>query len=304
MMQMVSIGTSDLKSSRLVHGAMRMKGDGSAEARRRSLAAVHAAAACGINHFDHADIYGGGGECERIFSQALREDPGLRDRILITSKCGIRGADSPHPGDPRRFDFSREHILASVEGSLHRLGIETLDILLLHRPDYLCDPQEVAAAFDQLLAQGKVRHFGVSNFSVSQVALLQAICRQPIVMNQVEFNIHRIAPMEDGVFDQCMRERITAQSWCPLGGVAYPAWDNTFGEVTQAAVDREVAAQAEKYGCDKAALILAWILKHPAGILPVLGSMNPQRIEESVKALDIPYTREDWYRLIEARKVR
>jgi len=301
-MQMLTIGTSELKSSRLVHGCMRMKGDGSAEARRRGMAAVQAAVACGINHFDHADIYGGNGACEQIFGQLLREDPGLRERILITSKCGIRGENVPHPGDPRRFDFSREHITASVEGSLSRLGIETLDILLLHRPDYLCDPQEVAETFDQLHMQGKVRYFGVSNFSTNQVALLQAFCRQPIVMNQVEFNIHRTAPMEDGVFDQCMRERITAQAWCPLGGVAYPAWGNTFSPDVQAAVDREVAAQAEKYGCDKGVLMLAWILKHPAMVLPVVGSMAPERITASARALDIFYTREDWYRLIAARQ--
>lgn len=301
-MQMITIGTSDLKSSRLVHGCMRLKGDGGTEARRQGMAAVQAAVGCGINHFDHADIYGGDGECERIFGQILREDASLRDRILITSKCGIRGKGKPHPGDPARFDFSREHILASVEGSLSRLGIDTLDILLLHRPDYLCDPQEVAAVFDQLQTQGKVRYFGVSNFSTSQVSLLKAFCRQPIVMNQVEFNIHRIAPMEDGVFDQCMREKISAQAWCPLGGVAYPAWSNTFSPAIQAAVDLEIEMQSEKYGCDKATLILAWVLKHPARIMPVIGSMTARRIEASVKALELAYTREDWYRLIEARK--
>ncbi len=299
-MQTTAIGTTPLKSSRIVHGCMRLRGDNSPEARERGKQAVRAAIECGINHFDHADIYGGG-ECERIFAEVLREEPGLRDRLILTSKCGIRPANTPHQGAPARFDFSRDHILRAVEGSLERLGIETLDILLLHRPDYLGDPEEVASAFDSLHEAGKVRYFGVSNFSASQVDLLKAFCDQPLVMNQVEFNIHLTAPLENGVLDQCMRERITPEAWCPLGGVAYPAWHNTFTTEKQEEINQEIDAQAKRYGCSATTLILAWILRHPSGILPILGSMNAERIRDSMQALDLDYTREDWYHLLEVR---
>ncbi len=300
-MQTLPLGSSPLLSSRIVHGCMRLAGDGSANARRKGLAALEAAVAAGINHFDHADIYGGG-SCERGFREFLAADSRLRERLILTSKCGIRGANDPFPGAPARYDFSAGHLLKSVDGILDRLGIAQLDILLLHRPDSLMNPEAVAGAFDQLHRSGKVAHFGVSNFSTSQVRLLQAFSDYPLIINQVEFNIHRIAPLEDGVLDQCLELGMAPQSWCPLGGVAYPAWGNTFTPEQQHCIQEELRRQAAVYGCDPSAVILAWILLHPARIFPVIGTMTAARVQACVQAIDLPYTREDWYRLLEARK--
>lgn len=302
-MEKVIIGKSGLESSRLVYGCMRIVGDGSADSRAKGKLAVETAYDQGFNHFDHADIYGGG-KCEELFSEVLRDVPGMRDRIVITSKCGIRGKGNPNPEDPSRYDFSRDHIIGSVEGSLTRLGIETLDILLLHRPDYLFRPEEVAGAFSELAASGKVRWFGVSNFRPSQVALLQKFCDMPLVMNQVEINIHNIGVMEDGTLDQCMEIGITPQAWCPLGGVAYPAWGNTFTPEDEGRITAELERQSAKYGAEPWVVILAWLLIHPSGILPIIGTTTAARVKASLKALGLGYTREDWYRLLEARNGR
>lgn len=299
-MESIEIGRSDLISSRLVHGCMRIVGDGSDEDRKKGAAAVRAAVDEGYTHFDHADIYGGG-ECEALFSEMLRDAPGLRDNILITSKCGIRKPGVPNKDDPVRYDFSGNHIVRSVEGSLRRLGTDRLDLLLLHRPDYLFDPDEVAGAFQELHSAGKVRHFGVSNFRPSQVSLLQSRCAMPLVANQVEINIHNIDALLDGTLDQCMEQGISPQAWCPLGGVAYPAWGNTFSPEDEQRIKLELDCQSKKYDAESWVVMLAWILRHPARIMPIIGSTTPARIKAAKQALEIPYTREDWYRLLEAR---
>jgi len=299
-MDTTAIGKSGMRSTRLVYGCMRIMGDNSPERRERGKQAVRTAVEEGINHFDHADIYGGG-RCESLFGEVLRETPGLREKLVITSKCGIRGKDQPRIGDPGRYDFSRTYIVSSVEGSLARLGIETLDVLLLHRPDYLFRADEVAAAFQELQAAGKVRAFGVSNFRPSQVALLQRSCPMPLVMNQVEINIHHVAPLLDGTLDQCQELGITPQAWCPLGGVAYPAWGSTFTKVDEARIAGEFALQARKHGTEPWVIALAWILALPSVVLPIIGTTTAQRIRDSKRALGLGYSREDWYRLLEAR---
>jgi predicted oxidoreductase len=296
----VPIGPTMLQSSRVVHGCMRMVGDGSVEAKRKAFAAMEAAVECGINHFDHADIYGRGA-CESLFGEFLRAHDGLRERLILTSKCGVRFKGDPDEAAPARYDFSAAHIERSVEGSLSRLGIGQLDILLLHRPDFLMNPPEIAEAFTRLHQAGKVAHFGVSNFSPSQVSMLQQACPFPLVMHQVEFNIHRVAPLYNGELDQCMERNIGAQSWCPLGGVAYPAWGSTLTDEQHSVIREELESQARRYGCPPETLMLAWILFHPANIFPVIGTTNAERVREAVNALDIPYTREDWYRLLIAR---
>jgi len=299
----VRLGASDLESSRLVYGCMRIAGDGSARARARGREALHAALEAGYNHFDHADIYGGGA-CEALFGEVLRERPGIRDRLIITSKCGIRLPDSPEPGDPKRYDFSFDYIVRSVEGSLQRLGVDRLDLLLLHRPDYLAHPAEVATAFESLAEQGMVRHFGVSNFTPAQLDLLQAQCDAPLLVNQVEINIHRIDALQDGTLDQCQRLRITPQAWCPLGGVAYPAWGDTLAPEDGQRIAAELDRQATRYGVEPWLVMLAWLLRHPAGIQPIVGSTTPARIAAAPRALGLDYRREDWYRLLEARNGR
>ncbi len=299
-METLLIASTDIRSSRIVQGCMRMTGDGSAAAWERGKRAIRAALEEGYTHFDHADIYGEG-RCEELFGEVLRESPGIRAGITITSKCAVRRPNQPRKGDPARYDFSREYITHSVEGSLRRLGIDTLDILLLHRPDYLFRAEEVAQAFHELRAAGKVRHFGVSNFTPSQVSLLRRFCPMPLVMNQVEINIHRIAAIQDGTLDQCQELGITPEAWCPLGGVVYTAWGNTLTKTDEERIAAELASQARAYGVEPWVISLAWLLKLPSRVLPIIGTTTPERIRESKRALDLPYTREDWYRLLEAR---
>ena len=302
-MQTISLGKSELKSSRLVYGCMRITGDNSAEDRQQGMKAIEAAIDCGFNHFDHADIYAGG-ESESLFGEYLKASPGLRQDLIITSKCGIRFAGQPEPGDPQRYDFSYQYIVNSVEGSLARLGVDYLDILLLHRPDYLFNAAEVATALESLAENGMVRHCGVSNFSPSQVKLLQSQCRTPLLINQVEINIHNIDALMDGTLAQCQQKRITPQAWCPLGGVAYPAWGSTFSNEDEDRIKAEFDRQARFYEVEPWLIMLAWLLKHPAGIVPIIGSTTPARIRTAVKSLSIDYSREDWYRLLEARNGR
>jgi predicted oxidoreductase len=222
----------------------------------------------------------------------------MRERILIQSKCGIRLAD----GDaPQYYDFSRDHIIDSVEGSLSRLGIEQLDFFLLHRPDYLMHAEVVARVFNELRSSGKVAHFGVSNFSTSQFDLLQSAVDETLLINQVEINIHNVEALDNGVLDQCQRLQITPQAWCPVAGVAYPAWGNSFSEDDEARIRIELERQSAKYAAEASIIVLAWLLRHPAGISPIIGSTTPARIEAAPSALDIDYGREDWYRLLEAR---
>lgn len=299
-MKTAPLGKSDLVTSRLVYGCMRVAGDKSPGDREQGKNAIRAAITEGYTHFDHADIYGGG-DCESMFSDVLAEMPGAREKLLITGKCGIRLPGQPRAGDPKRYDFSREHILGSVEASLQRLGTAYMDLLLLHRPDYLFDPADVAGTFRILKESGKVRHFGVSNFRPSQLSMLQAFCDDPLLVNQVEINIHNIDTLNDGTLDQCLQENITPMAWCPLGGVAYPAWGNTLTEKQSARIHAELALQGEKYGAEPWVVILAWLLRHPARIIPIIGSTRPDRIRAAKQSLELDYGAEDWYRLLQAR---
>lgn len=299
-MKTISLGNSGLASSRLTYGCMRLVGDSSPEAKTRGMQALDAAIAAGYNHFDHADIYTDGA-CESLFGSWLKEHPGLREKLIITSKCGIRFAGKPLPESPARYDFSEAHILESVEGSLRRLGIDTLDILLLHRPDYLFHAEEVSRTLQKLHQSGKVRSFGVSNFSVSQLELLNGALPYPLVMHQVEINIHRLESLKDGTLDQCQRLGVTPQAWCPLGGVAYEAWGNTLSEEAKARLAKEFIRQSRHYGVPNTVIMLAWILKLPSAVVPVIGSTTPSRIAESTRALYLEYAHDDWYRLLEAR---
>ncbi len=205
-MKTIPLGSSELRTSRLAYGCMRIVGDGTPADRSKGKRAILAAVEAGYTLFDHADIYGGG-TCEELFGEVLRETPGLREQIVIASKCGIRFEGDPDADAPARYDFSPEHIVHSVEGSLRRLGIEQLDLLLLHRPDYLMRADEVAEIFASLKSSGKVAHFGVSNFSVSQFDLLQSVLSDPLLVNQVEINIHNIDALSNGVLDQCQQKR-------------------------------------------------------------------------------------------------
>lgn len=299
-MDTLKLGISNVTSSRYVYGCMRITGNGSSEDRQKGKKAILSAYEAGYTHFDHADIYDDGA-CESLFAEVLKDQPSLRDKLVITSKCGIRIPGQPTEKDPGRYDFSKDYIITSVEGSLSRLKIDTLDFLLLHRPDYLFRATEVAEAFDALKSTGKVKHFGVSNFRPSQFALLQKYCTVPLHINQVEINIHNISTLLDGTLDQCQELNVTPMAWCPMGGVVYPAWGNTFTPEDEARIKDEFDYQARKYNTENSIIMLAWLLKHPADIVPIIGSTNPGRIQSATKALEIEYSREDWYRLLEAR---
>ena len=254
----------------------------------------------GINFFDHADIYGKG-RCEELFGQVLT--PSLREKIIIQSKCSIR------PGIA--FDFSKEHILNSVDGILKRLNTEYLDILLLHRPDTLMEPEEVADAFRILKENGKVRHFGVSNQTPMQMELLSKYCDEPLLINQLQLSIAH-CPMinsginanmyndsginrDGGVLEYCRLKDITIQAWSPF---QYGMFEGIFlGNEKFAELNKVIDNLAEKYNVTNSAIAVAWILRHPARIQTIVGTTNKDRIAQISKASEIRLTREEWYAL-------
>ncbi|NNC77593.1 MAG: aldo/keto reductase [Woeseiaceae bacterium] len=299
-MDSLQLGQSSLRGSRLAYGCMRIFGDGSSSDRQAGKRAIGAALDAGYTVFDHADIYSSG-ECEKLFGEYLNESPSVREGIVIIDKCGIRLPESGSPDKPARYDFSKDHIVKSVEGCLRRLDVEQIDLLLLHRPDYLMNAAELAGTLEALHASGKVANFGVSNFSPSQVDLLASAFGLPLLVNQVEINVHNVERLSDGTLDQCQRLGITPQAWCPVAGIAYPAWGNTFSTEDDTRVRAEVSRQAESYRCSETNIALAWLLRHPASISPIVGSTSPERILDATKSMGIRYSREDWYRLLEAR---
>jgi predicted oxidoreductase len=306
-MDTIKIGTSPLVTSRLAYGCWRIAGwdvkaftpEKEAEGKRAVIAAYEA----GYTLFDHANIYGGG-YAEIIFGKVLHEISGMRDRVVITSKCGVRRKDDPEKGLPARWDFSGEHIVEACEASLQRLKIETLDILMLHRPDYLANPEEIAQAFSQLHAAGKVRFFGVSNFRPSLVAALQAACSLPLIVHQVEISVAKLDTLTDGTLDQCLESKMTPMAWSPLaGGQLGDGAKRLLPFQTNyriAEITAELDTIARERGVSRTAVALAWLLKHPSGIVPIIGSTDPGRIRDAVKSLEIELTRGEWYRLLAA----
>ena len=278
--------------------------------RTAAFAALDAAVEAGYTAFDHADMYCRG-KSEEVFGEWLAEHRDLRDSILIQSKCGIRPGDTS-TDSPTLYDFSRVHIVNSVEGTLARLGIDTLDVLLLHRPDPLVEPQEVAEAFDILHRSGKVRSFGVSNHSAMQMELLKSVVDHPLVANQMEVSLAHpdllVAgtavnqrtpgdPLRDrDVVEYCRMEGITLQAWSPLAKGHFSGAARTQEEQKTQAL---VTETADRYGVSPEAIVLAWVMRHPAPILPVVGSTNPARIKASAQADSIVLDRSDWYRLTE-----
>lgn len=309
-MQTIPLGVSSLMSSRLAYGCWRIAGtwnpaEVTAESRAAGKAAIAAAYEAGYTLFDNADVYCRG-EAERILGAVLKEISGMRDRVLIATKCGIRPAGDPRADSPQRYDFSAAHIVASCEQSLQRLGIETIDVLMLHRPDFLADPAEVAEAFAQLKSAGKVRHFGVSNFRPTLLTLLQVVCPQPILVHQIEISLARFDAFTDGTLDQCMIERITPMAWSPLAGGLIGGGAKRllrFQEVYRPEKFLPVVDQiAQARGVTRTAVALAWLLKHPARIIPVVGSTDPGRIRDAATAPEIDLSREEWYRLLTAAR--
>jgi len=305
-MKIVSLGNSSLVSSRLAYGCWRIAGkEADADCQARGRKAVIAAYEAGYTLFDHADIYGQG-RAETIFGQVLKEVCGMRDRVLLASKCGIRPGGDPVADASYRYDFSAEHIIRSCEGSLNRLGVERIDLYQLHRPDYLMCPEQVAEVFSTLKRSGKVREFGVSNFRPSQVAALQKACPMRLVVHQVEISLANRTHLDDGTLDQCLAEGMTPLAWSPLAGGLLgngahrllPLQEAYRTEAMVTALDK--IAQAR--GVGRTAVALAWLLKHPSQIVPIVGSTEPARIREAVSADTMDLSREEWYGLLEAAR--
>ncbi|WP_070043546.1 aldo/keto reductase [Streptococcus agalactiae] len=290
-----NIGQTGIQATRIALGCMRMSDLEGKQAEE----VVGTALDLGINFFDHADIYGGG-LSELRFRDAIKHLNVNRDKMIIQSKCGIREG---------YFDFSKEYILSSVDGILERLGTEYLDFLILHRPDVLVEPEEVAEAFTKLRAEGKVKHFGVSNQNRFQMELLQSYLDEPLAVNQLQLspahtpmfdaglnvNMLNKASIEhdDGIVDYCRLKRVTIQAWSPLQidlsrglFVNHPDYKE---------LNETIAKLAKNYNVSSEAIVIAWILRHPAQIQAIVGSMNPSRLKAIDKANDIALTREEWY---------
>ncbi|MEO1628660.1 MAG: aldo/keto reductase, partial [Bacteroidota bacterium] len=220
----------------------------------------------------------------------------LKNKVQITTKCGIRLVCDNRPEHKiKSYDASRKHILQSAENSLRYLGVDCLDLLLIHRPDYLMNPHEIAEAFETLRSSGKVKTFGVSNFTPSQFDLLNSFT--PLATNQIEVSLFQRSAFEDGTLDQCIRHNISPTAWSPYGGGAIFA-SETAPEYQ--AIKKVLEELGETYGASADQLLLAFLCKHPAGIIPILGSSKIHRIESAKAALDIHLSHEDWYRLWEA----
>lgn len=300
-MQTISLGTSSLTSSRLAYGCWRLASDPNDPS--AGLTAVKTAYEAGYTLFDNADIYGKG-EAEKMLGAALKEITGMRERVLVLTKCGVRHGGHPNPDSPNRWDFSAEHIIYSCEQSLKRLGVETIDIYMLHRPDFLADPQEIAKAFEQLRVAGKVRFFGVSNFRPTLVTALQAACPMRLILHQVEISLAKLDAFTDGTLDQCLVEKITPMAWSPLAA-------GLIGDGAKRLLPAQQGYRPEKFLTDLEAIARArsvnrtivafsWLLKHPSKIIPIVGSINPDRIREATKAANLELSREEWYRLLNA----
>ena len=302
------LGTSGIEITRLAYGCMRIvgtweKSEVDAEKIAKGKAAIHAAVDAGYTFFDHADIYGDT-TCESIFGEVLKENPGFRENMVIATKCGIRFEDEPTSGLPHRYDFSYEHIVWSAEESLKRLQIEQIDLFMLHRPDFLADPDEIAQALTELREAGKVREFGVSNFRPSLLSMVQNAVPFDLQVNQVEIHPLRLDCFTDGTLDQCLERVVTPMAWSPLAGgkVATGATVESAQFQHHSNLLQTLDTAAREYGCDRTCIVLAWLLKHPSEIVPVVGSANPENIKIAARATEIDLDRETWYRILRAAR--
>jgi predicted oxidoreductase len=250
-------------------------------------AMIEKAMSLGMSTFDHADIYGDH-TTEAEFGAALKLHPEWRSQMELVTKCGIIRVCDQKPGHYiKAYDFTKSHILQSAEDSLRNLQTDYLDVMLLHRPDLLMDPDEVAEAFEMLYTSGKVRSFGVSNFTPSQVKLLQSTV--PVGVHQLEVSVKDVSAFDDGRLDQCTLDGIVPMAWSPLGGGKLP--EAVVSALSALAVEFEVTPQA---------MALAWLLQHPSGILPVVGTTKAENLEAAQAALKIKLDRQQWYTIYQA----
>ncbi len=299
-MKYIQISNSNMNASEISLGCMRI----SKMTNPQISTLVHTALDEGINFFDHADIYGGG-KSEEKFSEALNMNASLRDKLILQTKCGIR---------PGYYDFSKEHILEAVDGSLKRLRTDHVDVLLLHRPDALVEPEEVAEAFTLLETSGKVKHFGVSNQNPMQIELLRKYIKQPLIINQLQFSITNSGMIDKGInvnmeidpsldrdgsiLDYCRLHEITIQPWSPF---QYGFFDGVFLDNEKfPELNQKINEIAAAKNVTNSAIAIAWILRHPARMQPIVGTTNPDRLKDICKASDILLTRQEWYEIYKA----
>jgi predicted oxidoreductase len=297
-MKKIELGKSGLQVPNIAVGCMRMNSLNQVEA----ASFIDKAMELGANFFDHADIYAGGA-CERIFADAVQMNPSVREKMILQSKCGIK------PGV--MFDFSKEHILSSVDNILKRLRTDYLDILLLHRPDALVEPEEVADAFDQLEKSGKVLHFGLSNQKPMQIQLLQKYVKQPILANQLQLSITNANMISNGlevnmlteksvdrdgsILDFCRLKDITIQPWSPY---QYGFFEGVFLDNDKfPKLNETINRIAAQYQVTNTTIAMAWLLRHPAKFQPVTGTMSTKRLEEICQASELYLKREEWYQI-------
>ena len=297
-MKEILLGTTGKKMPAIVVGCMRLADKNVSQMQRF----IHTALEQGAYFFDHADIYGGG-QSEAIFGEAMGKDTSIkREELFLQSKCGIRQGF---------FDFSKEHIISSVDGILKRLQTEYLDALLLHRPDALVEPEEVAEAFEELYTKGKVRYFGVSNHKPLQIELLKKYVKQPLMINQLQFSLPvsnmvanglEVNMTSDGAFDRdgsvldySRLNDMTIQAWSPF---QMPNWQGCFIDSEKYPELNQVLQElAEQYGVSKTTIATAWILRHPAGMQVVTGTASETRLAEIIEACEVNLSRQEWYRL-------
>ena len=291
-----ALGRSPLSAFPIAAGVWRLVGDDVPKAR----AYVEAALAAGIDLFDLADVYGldhggrGFGESETLFGRVLADAPGLRERMGIATKGGIV--------PPVPYDSSSAHLVAACDASLARLGIEQIDLYQIHRPDWLAHPEDVAAALTRLREQGKIREVGVSNYSAAQCDALQRHLDFPIATHQPEWSCWALAPLRDGVLDQCLGVRMTPLAWSPFGGgrLGLPletARKEPHGARLTALLETldRIAARDD---VPRVAVALAWLLVHPSGAIPLVGTQRPERIRDCLRAFDVQLSRRDWYEIV------
>ncbi|MDO6685381.1 MULTISPECIES: aldo/keto reductase [unclassified Agarivorans] len=302
------------KASRLVYGCMGLGGNWdnspvNQDHVNQANAAIDAALEIGINYFDHADIYTMG-KAEQVFGQVLAQRPELREQIILQTKCAIRFGDDKWCG---RYDWSADYIRQSVEDSLRRLQSDSIDVMMLHRPDPLAEMDEVAEVLQALKDSGKVQHFGVSNMSGAQIAHLQSVLSFPLVANQLEMSLskldwlnHNIAVNDEqvkghsfaaGTLEYCAMNKVQIQAWGSLARGLFSGADLSNATQQQRDTAQLVRQYADQYSTSPEAIVLAWLIRHPAGIQPVIGSVNVDRIRACADATKVELSREQWYQL-------
>ncbi|TMU88245.1 aldo/keto reductase family oxidoreductase [Bacillus sp. BHET2] len=287
--------TEDLSFSRIIHGLWRLADWN--QSKEDTLSLIQHNIENGITTFDHADIYGSY-TCEALFGDSLALLPSLREKMEIVTKCGIvLPSDNRPEHHSHHYNTSKKHILTSVENSLQNLKTDYIDLLLIHRPDPFMNGEEVAEAFTQLKEEGKVRHFGVSNFKAHQWNLLQSYLPFPLITNQIELSAYHLENFEDGTLNLCQEKRVAPMAWSPLaGGVIFKGEDEKAVRLQH--ILKKVQEEIGAKGIDQ--VLYAWLLNHPANIMPIVGSGKKNRIQHAIDSQTLSLNHDQWFEILQA----